>query len=121
MAWDFSFDPETGDTVSDGKGSIVTTESAETQVMLQLRSKFAAWWGDPTAGSKLADLRSLDADPVVVQAEAIRTLNVLAARGVIDHVTAAAEESPDVTGRVSLTTTCRDTRTGRVLKSGATS
>ena len=120
MAWDFALDPVTGDTIPDGKGSIVTTESADTQVMLQFRSKFAAWWGDPTAGSKLADLRAMDADPVVVQAEATRTLNVLAARGVIDHVTASAEDVPGVPGRVSLLTTCRDTRTGRVIKSGAT-
>ena len=120
MAWDLAFDATTGDTIPDGKGSIVTTETAETQIYCQFKSKRAAWWGDPPAGSDLADPSKMSANPIAVEAEAKRTLNILAARGVIDNVTASAVESPDVPGRVSLQTTSRDTRTGRVLKSGVT-
>lgn len=118
MAWDFVFDQNTDDTVSDGAGSIVTTETAQTQVYLQFKSKFAQWWGDPQSGSKLADPSSMSSDPVAVQAEAMRTLAVLVSGGVISNPTASAVESPDVPGRVELRTASRDTRTGRVIKTG---
>lgn len=118
MAWDLVFDQLTKDTIPDGSGSIVTTETAETQVMLQFDSEFAAWWGDQQAGSKIGRLIALGAGPAAIQAEATRALNVLASRGVIDLVSASAEESAEVRGRIRLQTTCRDA-TGRVLKSGA--
>lgn len=118
MAWDFCFDQSTGDTVPDGKGSIVTTETAQTQIYCQFKSIYAAWWGDSNAGSKLAVPSIMQADPIAVQAEALRTLNVLVAVGSITNPVASAEADQDVPGRIELTTTSRDSRTGRVLTTG---
>lgn len=116
MAWDFAFAPETGDTIPDGKGGIVLTQGADTQVYLQLRSTFAAWWGDSQAGTK--DFRVIGDNPTAIQAEYTRSLGVLAARGVISNVTATAERAVDVPGRIRLQTTSRDSRTGRTIKTG---
>lgn len=119
MAWDLAFNPQTKDTVPDGKGGIVLTDGAETQVQLQFDCEYAAWWGDPQAGSKLRNFKVLGDDPIAIQAEAARALGVLADRGVISNVTATAEHSSVVPGRVLLKTSSRDSRTGRTIKTGA--
>lgn len=120
MAWDFAFSTETKDTISDGKGGIVLTDGAETQIQLQFDCDFAAWWGDGEAGSKLRNLKGFGSAPeVAVQAEALRALGVLADRGVIGNVTAVAQRSADIPGRVRLVTTSRDTRTGRTIRTGS--
>lgn len=117
MAWDFSFSPETKDTIPDGKGGVVLTDGAETQVQLQFDSVFAAWWGDPRAGVR--SFKVLGDNPIAIQAEYLRALNVLVDDGAISNPTALAERSTEVTGRVRLLTTSRDSRTGRNIKAGA--
>lgn len=114
MAWDFAFSTETKDTIPDGKGGIVLTEGAETQVQLQFDSVFAAWWGDPRAGVR--SFKALGDNPIAIQAEYQRALNVLADAGAISNPTALAERSDAVPGRVKLLTTARDSRTGRTIK-----
>lgn len=118
MGWDISFSTETKDTVPDGKGSIVLTDGAETQVSLQFLCAFAAWWGDPRAGVR--SFKVLGDNPIAIQAEYQRALNVLADAGVISNPTAIAERSTAVPGRVNLLTSARDSRTGRTIKTGAT-
>lgn len=120
MAWDFAFSQVTKDTVPDGKGSVVLTNGAETQLQLQFDCDFAAWWGDPKAGSKLRNLRLFDGDTseVAIQAEALRALGVLVDAAVITNATASATPDPNIPGRVRLLTTSRDTRTGRTIKTG---
>lgn len=116
MAWDFAFDPQTGDTILDGKGGIVTTDGAETQVYLQFKTVFAAWWGDPRAGVR--SFKQLGDSPTAIQAEYLRALDALVDAGVISNPTALAERSSEIPGRVKLLTTSRDSRTGRTIKTG---
>ena len=117
MAWDFAFDPKTKDTIPNGNGGIMLTQGADTAIQLQLDCEFAAWWGDPQAGSKFHNLKAFGPTPeIAAQAEAIRALGVLADRGRISNVTAIAERSTEIPGRVKLLTTSRDTRTGRTIK-----
>jgi hypothetical protein len=116
MGWDFSFDPQTKDTIPDGRGSIKLTYGAETQVRLQFECEFAAWWGDHRAGVR--SFKALGDNPNAIANDRLRALKVLADAGVISNPTAIAERSTEVTGRVKLLTTARDTRTGRTINTG---
>lgn len=117
MAWDFAFDPQTKDTIPDGKGGIELTDGADTQIQLQFDCVFAAWWGDPRAGVR--SFKVLGDNPITIQAEYLRALQVLVDAGSISNPTAIAERSAEVPGRVKLLTTARDSRTGRIIKTGA--
>lgn len=117
MAWDYKFNPETHDTIPDGKGSIERTQAADTMVMHQLAIIFAAWWGAPHLGSLLARLAQMaNASEKAVQAEAVRALGVVEARGRITAIRAEAAFDPTVVGRISLRTEFHDTRIGRKVE-----
>lgn len=114
MAWDFAFDPVTGDLIDDGRGGVVTTERATTAIQLQLSSHLGEWWGDPNAGSRLHDQRGFQADPVaLVEDEARRALEVLVERGRIADVEVRVEQpSPS---RVNVAVSSRDVSTGELV------
>jgi phage gp46-like protein len=114
MAWDFKFDPVTGDLIDDGRGAVVLTERADTAIMLQLSSHLGEWWGDPNAGSRLHDRHAFQADPVaLVEDEARRALDLLVERGRIADVDVRVEQPS--AGRVNVAVTSRDVSTGEVV------
>jgi phage gp46-like protein len=115
MAWDFKFDPVTRDTISDGKGSIVLTDAADTMVMHQYAIHFATWWGGRNIGSNLHDLKRFTGKPEIsVPAEAARAARVIEERGRIANVQVQAlRPSP---GRVNLATSFQDVKQGRAVK-----
>lgn len=113
MPTDVKFDPETHDLISDGKGSFVMTETAETMVMHQIICHYNEWWGDETLGSELWNLNNFQADPEAsVPDEMKRALGVIVARGRISNLQVIAEVPQP--GRVVAASTFRDVSTGQV-------
>jgi len=116
MPLDLKFDPITKDLVSDGKGSYVRTPNADTMLMHQMLCHYGDCWHDENLGSRLHDLKFLQADPAKLGAEeARRALKVLQARGRISDVEAKAEVPKGQPGRVNIVTSARDTSTGGIV------
>ncbi|HWU86209.1 MAG TPA: phage GP46 family protein [Kofleriaceae bacterium] len=114
MPWDYLIDPVTRDLVKDGKGGFVKVRSAQTSVMNQLLAHRGEWWGDPELGSRLHDLRAMQARPEVIAPEEARlALERLVRAGRIADIEARAESSP---GRVVVATRFRDTTSGSLVE-----
>lgn len=115
MPTDFKFDPVTRDIISDGKGSFVQTETAETTVLHQLTCLANASWHDENLGTKLVDLQAYPQNAPAKWAldEAKRALGVLVSRGRIANVEVATEEHPG--GRIAIATQFRDVSTGGIV------
>lgn len=113
----FALDPATGD-LKIAAGAFVTHPTAATALYVQLQSDYAKWPGDPSSGSRLRDLRAIQANPVpLVETEARRALGVLQlARMIADVKVRAVELS---TGRIALYTECRDTASGQLVSNYA--
>lgn len=114
MPWDFKFDPVTKDFISDGAGSYVTTQNADTMVMHQFLCEYPLCWHDENLGSRLADMQYLQPDPQArAEADAKRSLNVLQSRGRVANIEVDVQmESPS---RVDIATRFRDTSSGQVV------
>lgn len=114
MPFDYKFDPVTGDLVRDGKGGHVLVSTAETAIQEQVLHHYQAWWGAPTQGSRLHDMRAFTGDKrKAAEDEARRALNVLVQAGRITNVQVTSEQPKP--GRINIATTSRDTSTGQVV------
>lgn len=115
MLFDRKFDPETGDFISDGKGSYVRTANADTSVMNQMLAHRGKWWGDADLGTFENGLADIDpTDPIGSAEQAIkRGLGRLESLGRIDSL--EAEASEPAPGKVRVDTKFRDRSTNSVV------
>ncbi len=114
MPNDFKFDPATGDLISDGKGSFVLTQNADTMLQLQLECHFGECWHDETLGSRLFNLRFFQTNPLVMLPDEVRrALNVIQSRGRIDSIQVSATRVTSY--RVDVSSVSRDTSTGQLI------
>lgn len=106
-------DPITRDLIDSADGWFVEATDSRTMVLFQLESTYAAWWGDPTAGSKIRSvIRGEDpggAQDVVD--ETLRALQPLVVDGIISDLTVRTDV--DEAKRAVILITYRDRTSGR--------
>lgn len=114
MATDTAIDFATHDYIDDGEGSWLETEDSRATVLYQLECRYGAWFGDPTAGSRLKELleRSDPTSSIELRDEALRALQVLVDSGVISELVVTIDESGDEAGRAVILLHYRDRTTG---------
>lgn len=112
MGGDFKIDPVTRDFVADGAGGWETSDDSRGAVLCQLETRYQAWAGDPTAGSRIAEMME-SGDPLEERAlldEVRRALQVLVDAGVISELVVNGDR--DEAGRLAVLIYYRDSTTG---------
>lgn len=106
-------DPITRDLIDSADGWFVEGTDSRTMVLFQLESTYGAWWGDPTAGSRIRAIISGE-DPGGAQElvdETLRALQPLVDDGIISDLFVRSDL--DEAKRTVLLLTYRDRTSGR--------
>lgn len=115
MGRDRVIDPITGDYVSNGRGSWLTTTSAATKCYHQLKTARNTWVGRPGQGNDLHLLERQDTDAELARAEDMvrAALKPLVDAGVIANL--KTERGRDQAGRQVVNWVAVDVQTGAVI------
>lgn len=108
-------DPITRDLVDSSDGWFVESSDSQTAVLFQLESTYAAWWGDPTSGSKVRAIVRGE-EPATAQDladETLRALQPLVDDGIISDLTVRNEV--DEAKRTVVLINYRDRTSGRLV------
>jgi hypothetical protein len=112
---DLAFDPLTHDLVDAADGAWVETTDSRTAVIFQMESELDTWWGDPTQGSRIAEIITGE-DPGTIRDlvdEVKRCLQPLVAEGVISDLQVTLDT--DFGGRPVILMLYRDRSTGHPI------
>lgn len=92
MATDVYIDPQTRDFVETDDGWL-ETDDASTAVLCQLDCELDRWWGDPTAGSKNAEILRGEVPTIEeLQDSSTRAMRQLVAAGMISDLFVTVDE-----------------------------
>lgn len=114
MATDQYIDPKTRDFVDDDEGGWEEVEDSTTAVLVQLDSREGAWWGDPRAGSRNAEILESEVPTIgALQDSSRRALQAMAGAGIISNVSVAITDEDTANGIAALEVRWRDRSTNR--------
>lgn len=103
MALDILIDPRTLDFVDTANGEWQEVDDSRTAVMCQLDSREGAWWGDPSAGTRNAEILESDLPTIEDLTDSTkRGLQALQAAGVITTSQLSILEEDTARGYASL-------------------
>ena len=88
------FDPITRDLIDTADGWFLESTDSRTAVLFQLEARYAAWWADPTSGSRIRAIIAGDEPPTPLELrdETLRALQPLVDEQIISELAVALDE-----------------------------